>query len=286
MLKSLWPDQWSVEDLQVMKAQDPIRFAKEMQNDPRVREDASFDHRDFRRWKQEGTSYKLYDDENHIISEGDLSNCKAAIAGDLAWSDKRADADSTALMPAFLTPDSQMLVAPYLNRQGVKPDELSDWLFSQVDYLTELTGRPIPIGFEKAMLEKVVKWFLEQECKKRNKGLSIETLKWDGDKRRRIEVRLYSRYKSHMIFHQSGMGELEDQLLEFPDGAHDDLLDTEQGLVQLLSEISPPTIGEVKKEDIFEWWSKRTPGYQAAKRRLCRYPPTVMRRIPFTETYQ
>ena len=97
-----------------------------------------------------------------------------------------------------------------------------------------LTKSAVPIGFEKAKLEKVIRWMLRQAMKRRNHALYLKDLIWDADKFTRIETRLQSRYSQHMIFHLPGQGELEEQLLRFPSGAYDDLPDAEQGLIQLL----------------------------------------------------
>jgi hypothetical protein len=59
-----------------------------------------------------------------------------------------------------------------------------------------------------------------------------------------------------MIFHQENMGDLEHQLERFPYGTHDDLIDAEQGLVQLLQY---PRAKKEKalEEDNFSWWRSK-----------------------------
>ena len=274
-MKSLWPAKWTVKDLQKMQKEDPITFAKEYQNDPRERLNASFKSEDFRYWKQEGSRYILLDEENKTIKEGNLYDCRGAIANDLAWSDKRG-ADRNAMVPGFLTPDSDILIAPYRHETGLRPDEVADWLFAQEAHMREVTDKSVLIGFEKAMLEKVVQWFLSREMKRRNHFLSTRVLQWDGDKTRRIEVRLQARYRAHSIYHREGMGDLEDQLVQFPDAAHDDLPDAVQGLVQLLTSVSAPLVKKVRETSVLDDWIKNA----LPKKPVCKYPGTHKVTIP------
>ena len=109
--------------------------------------------------------------------------------------------------------------------------------------LRQITGNTVPVGFEKAKLEKVVKWLLQQAMKRRNRFLTLKDLKWDTDKIGRIETRLESRYSQHVIYHRYGMGDLEGQLLRVRSAIHDDLPDAEQILCRLL-EYAP-----LKKDD-------------------------------------
>ena len=52
------------------------------------------------------------------------------------------------------------------------------------------------------------------------------------------------------------MGDLEHQLERFPYGTHDDLIDAEQGLVQLLQFPKAPSKAAIP-EDNFRWWQKQ-----------------------------
>ena len=114
--------------------------------------------------------------------------------------------------------------------------------------------------------------------------MAIYELKWDADKERRISVRLESRYRSHMIFHKQGMGALAEELIQFPDGAHDDLLDCVQGLVQLLSEISLPSIHRDKPRlDAFKWFERSLDNHN---RIVPKYPPNRLTEVPFKETFR
>jgi len=232
---SLWPDKWSVETLIKMMKDRPTMFAKEYQNDPASGSNVRFEKKDFRYWRNEDGRYILFGEQNQVLTTGLLSDCRAAVACDLAWKEKRSGgADSTVILPAFLTPDNYLLVEDYICKTGMRPDEFIEHIFLMVERLEKITGSSVPVGFEKAMLENVTQWMMKKDMKTRNKFLVTKELVWDADKETRIEMRLQPRYSQHVIFHKQGMGELEHQLVRFPSATHDDIIDSLQGVCQLL----------------------------------------------------
>jgi len=80
----------------------------------------------------------------------------------------------------------------------------------------------------------VTQHLLKEEMRKRGEYLIIKPLKWESDKISRITVSLEARYANNVIFHRHGMGELEDQLIQFPYSAHDDIIDAASGCCSLL----------------------------------------------------
>jgi hypothetical protein len=233
--RSLWPGKWTVDVLLDMMKKKPTMFAKEYQNDPASGSNVRFEKKDFRYWRNENGRYILFGPENEVITTGLLSDCRAAIACDLAWKEKRSGgADSTVLLPGYLTPDSNILVDDYICKTGMRPDEFIEQIFLMVERLEKVTGSSIPVGFEKAMLENVTQWMMRKQMAYQNKYIVTKELVWDADKETRIEIRLQPRYSQHSIFHKQGMGDLEHQLVRFPSATHDDIIDSLQGLVQLL----------------------------------------------------
>jgi hypothetical protein len=253
--QSLWVEKWSVEDLNRMEKNDPVSFAKEIQNDPVSGMMTKFKKSDFRYWKVDNMQYVLFGSEGEVTSKGELLHCKAAIACDLAWEEKR-ESDYSVILPAFLTPNSELLVDTYFCEKAMKPNEIEEILFTMENRLRLLTHNSVFIGFEKAKLENVMKWLLKEAMKRRNHYLLFKDLQWDLDKIQRIVTRLQPRYHQHVIYHKSGMGELEHQLLRVPSGTHDDLPDALQGAVQLLE--YPRQIPKVaQEEDEFNWWRSK-----------------------------
>lgn len=252
---SLWPEKWDLEYLKELRREKPNVYAKEMQNDPVAGTNVRFKKEDFRYWKVQDQDYILLDSEGKPVSRGALRDCRASVACDLAWSEKR-EADYCVLLPGYLTPDSEILVEDYIAKKNMKPDEVAEQLFVMVDRLEKRTGTAVPVGFEKSMLENVTQFLLKREMKKRNKFLTTRELAWDHDKNTRIEIRLSSRYAQHVIYHKAGMGELEHQLTRFPYGTHDDICDAMQSLVQLLQ--FPKEASKPKTvQDEFSWWREQ-----------------------------
>ena len=251
---SLWPEKWPIEWLKKMEKDKPSTFAKEMQNDPVSGKEARFHREQFRYWAIENMEFILFNKDGTVISKGKMSECKAAIGQDLAWSEKR-DADLCVMMPGFLTPYGDLLIDKYIAERGMRPDRYCELLFTMEQRLRGMTNSTVPIGFEKAMLEKVTQWILKAEMRKRNRWLITREQKWESDKITRIETVLQPKYANNIVYHKQGMGDLEHELLRFPSGEHDDLIDAEQSLFRLLEY---PKQGKVEKkvETNFDWWRK------------------------------
>lgn len=253
---SLWEYKWTIPYLKDLRKTKPHVYAKEIQNDPVAGGERRFHKEDFRYWSIANEEYQLLDEDNKVMFRGLLKDCKGAVACDLAWSQKRT-ADRSVLLPGLLTPDSHILLLEYIHEVGLRPDKVSDMIFMMVDRVEKMTGTFCPLGLEKAMLENVTKWILKDEMKARNKFINIKELVWDADKCSRIENRLIPRYSQHMIFHQTRMGDLEHQLLRFPHGSHDDIIDAEQGLVQML-QYPKRAKKDGEKHNEFNWWKKQS----------------------------
>lgn len=266
---SLWKEKWSVDWLNKLEREKPSVFAKEYQNDPVAGAMRKFHKKDFRYWTIENDNYLLLE-EGRVTSKGLLSTCKAVISCDLAWEEKR-ESDFSVVLPAFLTPQSEILVDTYICKKGMKPHEIEEILFTMEERYKSLTKHNVPIGWEKAKYEKVVQFLMKKAMRQRNKFLIFKPLQWDTDKVQRVLTRLEPRYSQHVIFHRQDMGELEHQLLRFPSGAHDDLPDALQGAVQLLQypKIQRKVVDD--KDDHFEWLRKQSmkmtkPGKNEKKR--------------------
>lgn len=252
-IESIWPEKYSVKWLTALQKKKPSVFAKEYQNDPSYGIFGVFKRENFRQWTIIDSQYILFDDHGQTKSKGPLSECRAAIACDLAWEDKRSS-DFSVILPAYLTPQNDLLVDSYIQRKGMRPHELEEAIFAMEKRLKAITGTSVFVGLEKAKLEKVMEWTLKQAMRRRNHYFPLKHLKWDNDKITRIETRLEARYAMHSIFHRQGMGDLENQLLRLRSVAHDDLADALQGVVQLLE--YPRGVKKVEKKEgdtSFEW---------------------------------
>lgn len=248
--RSLWEQKWSVADLKEIQRTKPSKFAKEYQGDPVSGSLKNFDKKDFRQWHVEENHYVLLDSHGKVVSKGLLSDCRASIGCDFAWEEKKGS-DFCVAMPIYLTPNSDILVDDYFCERGVRPNQLEEVLFLMEKKLRDTTNKLVYIGMEKAKIEKVMKWFLKQAMRRRNRFLTIKDIPWVHDKVSRMVIPLQPRYKMHTVYHKSGMGELEYQLMRIPSGTHDDLPDALQVAVRCL-EFAPKKKEENVSRDTFE----------------------------------
>jgi len=259
-MTSLWPQKWTVEDLEKIKQENPLKYAKEYQNNPIAGKNVRFKKEDFRYWMESNDKYTLLNSEGKVLRVGALSDCRPAMSADLAWETRR-DADYTVLMGGLLTPDSEILVYNYVAERGMRPDKFCNLVFEMFNRLRHITGESPPLGLEKAMLEKVTKWNLKQEMKARNEYITVKQLSWETDKIKRIETILEPRFSNHVIFFKQNMGDLEYQLTRFPHGTYDDLPDALNGMCQLLK-YPKNRKKAIREDDGFELLQKFTKEYK------------------------
>lgn len=259
--QSLWAEKWTLDDLAQMEADDPVGFAKEMQGDPSSGSLETIRREDFRYWEEKDNGIILYNDAGGILARWAWTECKAAIACDLAWENNKAS-DFSAIMPGLVTPNNDLLFCSYITRRGLRPDEFEEIIFSTSTRYEALTGKRVQVGFEKAKLEKVMKWFLQEAQRRRNKWLWLTDINWGGkDKVERVLSRLGNRYAQHSIYHRRGMGELENQLIRLRSVAHDDLADCAGMLPEMLS-VASHKIKPKETENIFNFMRKQTPQWR------------------------
>jgi hypothetical protein len=145
------------------------------------------------------------------------TNCVIAI--DTAVSQK-ASADYTGISIVNIDKANNWYVSA--KRMRITPLELIDNLFSLY-----ALHRPTRIGIEKTIYLQAVKPFLDAEMRRRNQFLPIYELQHhQTNKETRIRG-LLPRYQSGSIYHIRGeCDDLVEELLRFPKGVHDDVLDS------------------------------------------------------------
>lgn len=269
-LESLWPERWTVEDLNEMERLKPEAFAKEMQGDPSSGSLETIRREDFRLWRIEEGCAVLYGLDGEVLSKWRLRECRAGVGIDLAWEDKKAS-DFTAVVPALITPANDLLIDDYICKKGMRPDEFENIIFDLNSRYQGITGKRVCFGFEKAKLEKVMKWFLQESMKRRGEYLWFKDIAWGTqDKVERIMFRVANRYSQHSIYHKKGMGDLENQLIRLRSTAHDDIVDAVGMLPEILA-FAPVREKEKPKEDVFSFLQKQTAAYRGRSLRTSQY---------------
>ena len=132
---------------------------------------------------------------------------------------KASSADYTGIVRNYVDRENKWNIKA--DRMRINPKELIDLLFVLNDQ-----DRYEKIGIEKTIYFDAIKPFLDDEMRKRDKFLNIIPLE---HKQINKEVRirgLIPRYESRSIIHIEGeCDNLKDELLTFPKGMHDDILD-------------------------------------------------------------
>ena len=109
------------------------------------------------------------------------------------------------------------------------------------------------IGIEQGSYQSVIQPFLEQEMKKRSKFFQVVELK-HNQRNKHLRIRgLIPRYSSGSIFHiKNECDDLEEEMLRFPKGANDDVIDSCAYQISLAD--APLSEGKIEqfKERVFD----------------------------------
>lgn len=154
---------------------------------------------------------------------------------------ERAEGDFTGITRNYVDRENKWYFRA--RKYKISPKELVDMLF--VLYKED---RPEKIGIEKTIYLMALKEFIDDECRKRNIFLPIVELDHQQtNKHSRIRTALLARYESKSIFHIKGeCSDLEEELLRFPRGVHDDVADS----AAYQAQIADPPAGEQQQYNI------------------------------------
>ena len=218
----LFPSKFSWQVLEELKRQKgSTEFNAQYMNNPIDAEDA-----DFRRiW------FKYYED---IDTKGLQLNYFTTI--DPAISSEKS-ADFSAIVTVGVDKENNMYVVN-LVREHFNPKELIDKIIDVYQ-----TYYPISVGIEEVSFQKTLRFFMMDRMRERNVFLPLKELKLDTRISKEMRIRaLQPRYEAQTIFHKKGLphiDDLEDELLRFPRGAHDDLADSLAYQLQLIVKPKP-----------------------------------------------
>lgn len=218
----LWKDKYDIDSLeQIKKTIGIYDWSALYQQEPVASETQEF--------KQDYWKYRTIDEVLALQTRRTLTI-------DTAISQK-ASADNTGFCLNFTDRENNWNIKAW--KKKISPLELIDDLFSLWEAF-----RLDEIGIEKTIYLDVVKPFLDQEMRVRNKFLKIKELQHNQvQKETRIRA-LLPRYESHSIFHITGQcSDLEEEQVSFPKGTHDDVLDAEAYQTQMIAPIRKPLIG-------------------------------------------
>lgn len=217
--EALWPAKFTRKELQDRLREKGIyEFSAQYMNDPVPAEDADFK----REW------FQYYDREEYRGKQmRTIATIDPAISLD-------KDADYTAIGVTGIDQFSNLFIKDLVRRR-MKPSEIIDTIFR----LDELWHPDLWV-LETIAYQKALAYTLTEEMRKRRRYLPIQEInQHEKSKDQRIRG-LQPVYMSKKVFHPKNhpvVPYLEEELLQFPRGRHDDLVDM---LSMALDFLTPP----------------------------------------------
>lgn len=139
---------------------------------------------------------------------------------DLA-SSKREGADRTAIVTVGVNPDGHWFVLD-VDAGRFDPTETIDAIFRAV-----VRWNPMEVGIETVAYQSALQHFLEKEMPRRNRFFGITPLRAEKKKELRIDT-MQPRFSTGTVWFRKDaewLGLLEGELLAYPKGLHDDVID-------------------------------------------------------------
>lgn len=240
--KLLWPEYWTVEALEKKrkdmaiegKGKGDASFYQEYFNEPISEEDQIFRKEMFRYYTDEELENTIKKRPNKVYVL-----CDPAIS-------KKESADFTAIV-AILVDNLNRFYILEIIRERLTPFETAQGIFA----LSE-RWRPFRVGIETQSYQKALQYIIEDK-KKLEEGylrtLVIEEIKAGTDKESKVKG-LQPKYEQGLVFHRLGdsmTGILESELLRFPRGATDDVVDCVSSILQIVAPFVKVTKQEYNK---------------------------------------
>lgn len=206
--EALWPDKYPLEDLQRIKGAVGVRdWASLYQQKPIITENQEFKEETFR-----------YFEESDIVEK----NFSYTIAVDPAIS-KADTADRTGITVVGKEVGKPEWYVLEAMGHRLDPLELIDTVFSL--YNEYRKRGPVKVGIETVAYQKSLIYYMKEEMKQREDYIHIQELKNSNKKEERIRG-LIPLFNTGVIFLRRNYALLHEELLTFPSGRHDDVLDS------------------------------------------------------------
>ena len=223
----LWKDKYPIKELELIREiQGTMNWSSLYQQEPILSENQEFKHGWF---KQRTLEYvdQLYT-RNFLTIDTAIS--------------EKTSGDFTGICRNFVDRENNWNIWAY--QMKVNPRDLISLIFK----LYEEDGYE-KIGIEKTMYSDVLKYLLDDEQRKRNIFLPIVELHHNQIAKETRIRGLIPRYENKSIYHIEGQcKDLEKELLNFPLGVHDDIIDSLAYQLQI-SEAPEAQNDEIRTED-------------------------------------
>ena len=125
----------------------------------------------------------------------------------------------------------------YAKRHKITPTEIINLVFRLNDEF-----KPRAIGIEDVAYQKALLYMLSEETKRRGDHLPVTGVRPPTDKNKQMRIlgALVPRMEWGRLFLKPGMADLEIELLQFPRGSHDDLIDALASIEYIAMAPQPP----------------------------------------------
>jgi len=233
---ALGQDKKSLETLK----RNPARYACQMNNDP-----LDDDMIEFRReWmiRQERTPELM----------AKLGNTAPLISIDPAFRQKQTN-DFSGICVTKSSAEGAVYVFE-AKQVKMNPADLVNEIFRLVSVY-----RPHQVLIETVSAQILLVDLLKNEMRKRKQFFTITEVKSNTTETKAMKIRGLTQYYSNgCIFHLGPLVDLESQLLEFPRGTHDDIIDSLSMQIPYWKFQAQPKATPAQKEYTWDWWQKRT----------------------------
>lgn len=129
-------------------------------------------------------------------------------------------ADYTGCVVVAVDTDNRRYVV-FARRYRITPTEIVKLIFD-----VNRKFKPRAFGIEEVAYQKALLYFTAEEMRRRNELVPIVGVKPPTDKTKQMKIlEMVPRFEWGHIFLSQGLTDLETELLTFPRGAHDDLID-------------------------------------------------------------
>ena len=222
--EALWPDRYSLEETLKIKKQIGVYDFSCLYQQNAINEENQL-------FKKEWFTYY---EEADIINK----DLEVYVAVDLAGWEESVSDDNTSIQVVGKESGSNIIYKLEDFTGRFNPTEVIDNLFYLKD---KYKLRLVAVGIETTGYQKALEFFLKQEMDKRGKRFNVIPLVGKTKKELRIKG-LIPFYESRLIKHRSnGMDNaLEDELLVFPFGKHDDRIDALAYMLQVMEHTKNP----------------------------------------------
>lgn len=214
----LWPEKFTLADMSAIKRKMGYEFNSQYLNDPVPPDDADFKREWFRYY--EITDIKGLELNRYLLIDPAIS--------------LEQKADFTAMMMVGIDRYSNIYVLDIV-RDHLAVDGIINAIFQQYE-----RWHPQAVAIEEIGFQRTLRYSLSQEEQKRKKFLNVIELKPNTRTKDQRIKGLQPQYANGKVLHNRDLIYniyLEDELLRFPRGKHDDLIDS---LSYALDVIHPP----------------------------------------------